>query len=119
MSVAVLACHSPFAVPSVQHAGASHPPFLFNGSSASANQAATVLALRAIVRATHKIENVVGLELLNEPQPNPALIGWQKQTIRALREEMGGGGDYALFVLVVPIRSSPIAHRLTTYLRTV
>ena len=79
-----------------QHAGASHPPFLFNGPQARANQAATVLALRAIVRATHKIENVVGLELLNEPQPNPALIGWQKDTMKKLREEMGGGGDYAL-----------------------
>ncbi|KAL7412317.1 glycoside hydrolase superfamily [Mrakia frigida] len=81
-----------------EHSGASHPPYLFNGPSAQANQIATVNALVALVRATHKIDNVVGLELLNEPQPNPALVGWQKSTIRRLREEMGGGGDYALIV---------------------
>lgn len=99
LSLPLLPAHTsslPFPFPSLNCSGASHPPYLFNGPSAQANQIATVNALVALVRATHKIDNVVGLELLNEPQPNPALVGWQKSTIRRLREEMGGGGDYAL-----------------------
>lgn len=50
------------------------------------NMARTQRILCTIARLVDGLENIVGLELLNEPQNNPALGDWYRTTIDAIRQ---------------------------------
>lgn len=60
---------------------------LWEGSSASKNQKHTVAILEALAEAVGPYENVVGLELLNEPRNNNSLQSFYEKAIGAIRQK--------------------------------
>ncbi|PWN89405.1 glycoside hydrolase [Acaromyces ingoldii] len=70
------------------HSGLSQGgPQFWTGSKAKWNQQRTVEILVAMARDFGRSENVVGLELLNEPQNSNRLQGWYDEALGAIRKE--------------------------------
>lgn len=59
---------------------------LWEGMSASKNQKRTIAILDALAAQVARHDNVVGLELLNEPKNNGGLQGFYEDAIRSIRK---------------------------------
>ncbi|KDN51963.1 glycoside hydrolase family 5 protein [Tilletiaria anomala UBC 951] len=58
---------------------------MWDGSRASFNQARTIEILVELIRAIGSYENVIGLELMNEPRNSGRLAGFYDEAIHAIR----------------------------------
>ncbi|CDZ96181.1 Glycoside hydrolase, superfamily [Phaffia rhodozyma] len=75
------------------HAGASHEALLFTHQK---YQAQTVRTLEVLLRAIAGVENVIGLELMNEPAACPQLQKFHLNTLNRLRSICGP--DFPLMI---------------------
>ncbi|WFD23848.1 hypothetical protein MEQU1_002542 [Malassezia equina] len=58
---------------------------LFNGLQSGSNKKATIKILVELANTVASYENVIGLELLNEPENHPSLEGFYNDAIKAIR----------------------------------
>lgn len=71
---------------------------LWEGMSSGKNQKRTVSILVALAQAVSRYDNVVGLEILNEPKNSGRLQGFYEEAIGAIRGSGGAASDLPLYL---------------------
>lgn len=66
--------------------------------SASKNQKKTIAILEALAVAVAKYDNVVGLEVLNEPKNSGSLQGFYEDAVKAIRKQGGDAAGLPLYL---------------------
>lgn len=80
------------------HCGSGGKPELWDGMSSSKNQKKTIAILVALAKAVSQYDNVVGLELLNEPKNNGRLQGFYEDAIKEIQKAGGPAVSLPLYL---------------------
>lgn len=71
---------------------------MWDGFSASKNQKRTIAILTALAQSVSQYDNVVGLELLNEPKNSNRLQGFYSDAIKAIQSAGGPAASLPLYI---------------------